>query len=324
MWEIYQILCYKRNGDNKMENPLCKEVKLKKQKNLYLVCYAVLLICSLEVIVLAGHSISQSAAPDGWPKRLDKRKLYSSKYGFVYAGRKSAAVEVNRLLKTIVKELDENSTEKTTTTKGLILVTDTKEKPLIDIQKIIEVVQEAAKQQGSEESKKALKSVIEAKEKIEEQGMDMLLSIVPMPIEPNMLPEIVNEFPKELGQQIDFCIVVPTGRSIKYGMKKIFAAAIKRKKIGLAGRLVLLPLMPFIEQKVVDGMKKGRQLVLYELFMDKQEDLTEKQKEDKIKAYKRKLGIDDDSGPNRDTENNGQTKEIFNTTQCWAWNFALV
>jgi len=299
---------------------------LKKQKNLYLSCFAVLLLCSLEVIVLAGHSISQSAAPDGWPKRLDKRKLYSSKYGFVYAGRKSAAVEVNKIIGTIVKELDENSAEKTTTTKGLILVTDTKEKPILDIQNIIEVVQKAAKQQGSEESKKALKSVIEAKEKIEEQGMDMdmLLSIVPMPIEPNMLPEIVNEFPKELGQQIDFCIVVPTARNIKYGMKKIFAAAMKKKKIGLAEKLVLLPLMPFIEQKVVDGMKKGRQLALYQLLLDEREGLTEKQKEDKIKAYKRKLGIDDDSGPNRDTENNGQTKEIFNTTQCWAWNLALV
>jgi len=324
MWENHQILCYKRNGDNKMENPLYKEVKLKKQKNLYLVCFTALFLYSLEVIVLAGHSISQSAAPDGWPTRLDKRKLYSAKYGFVYAGRKSAAVEVNRLIGTVVKELDENSIKKTT--MGLILVMDTKEKSLIDIQKIIEVVREADKQQGSEETKKALKSAIEAKEKIEEQGMDMdlLLSIAPIPIEPNLLPEIVNEFGQELGQQIDFCVVIPTGRSIKYGMKKIFKVALKKKKIGLAERLVLLPLMPFIEHKVVDGMKKGRQLVLYELLLDKQKGLTEKQKEDKIKAYKRKLGIDDKTGPKRDTKNTGQTKEISDTTQCWAWDFALV
>ena len=139
-----------------------------------------------------------------------------------------------------------------------------------------------------------------------------------------MLPEIVNEFPKDLGQQIDFCIIVPTGRSIKYGMKKIFAAAMKKKKIGLAERLVLLPLMPFIEQKIVGGMKKGRQLALYQLLLDEREGLTEKQKEDKIKAYKRKLGIDEDTGPNRDTKNSGETQGISDTNQCWAWNFTLV
>jgi len=255
----------------------------------------------LEVIVWAGHSISQTVPPGGWPTRLDKRKLYSSKYGFVYAGRKSAAVQVNRLLGTVVKELDENSIKKTTT--GLILVMDTKEKPLFRLQKIIEVVRQADKQQESEESKNALKSIIEAKEKIREQGMDLdlLLSVVPIPIEPKLLPEIVNEFPEDLAQQIDFCVIVPTGRNIKYGMKKILKAAMKKKKIGILERIVLLPLMPFIEHKVVDGMKKSRQLVLYELLLDKQEGLTEKQKKDKVKAYKRKLGLGNNTGSNLTT-----------------------
>ena len=283
---------------------------MNKEKNLYLCFFVILLICSLGIIVRAGDSISLSAAPDGWPKRLGKRKLYSSTYGYVYAWRKSAADEVNKIIGVVVKELDRDSTANTT--KGLILVMDTKEKPLFDIQKVIEVVRHADKQQESEKSQDALKSIVKAKEKIEQQGMDMdlLLSIVPMPIEPNMLSEIVNEFGQDLDQQIDYCVIMPSGRNIKYGWKKIFDAVLKKKKISLAARLVLLPLMPFIEQKVVDRMKKGRQVVLYQILLDKQEGLSKLQKEDKVKAYKRKLGIDDKSGPNRDIEKNGQTKEI--------------
>jgi len=271
----------------------------------------------LEVIVWAGNSRTQNVAPDGWPAQLDKRKLYSSEYGFVYARRKSAAVQVNRLIGTVVKEMDGNNIKKTTTNKGLILVIDTKEKPIVKLQKLIEVVHQAEKQQESKESKNTLKSIIETKENIEKLGMDMdlLLSIVPMPIEPNLLPEIVNEFPKDLNQQIDFCVIVPTERNIKYGMKRIFAAAMKKKKIGLLERLVLLPLMPFIENKIVDGMKKSQQLILYELLLNKQKDLTEKQKEDKINAYKKRLGLDKDSGSKTYTEYTGQTKEISNTTQ---------
>jgi hypothetical protein len=286
-----------------MENYLYKQVRLKKQKSLFPDFVAVLLLCSLEGIAWAGHSISQSVAPNGWPTRLDKRTLYSSEYGFVYAGSKSAAVHVNKLVGAVVKELDENDKKKTT--KGLILVMDTKEKPLLDLQKMIEVVREADKHQESEESKNVLKSADEIEDKLEKQGLDMglLLSIVPIPIEPNLLPEIVGEFPEDLDQQIDFCVIVPTERNIRSGMKKILKAAMKKKKIGLMERMVIFPLMPFIEQMVVDSMKKGRQLVLYELLLDQQKGLTEKQKEDKINAYKRRLGLAEDADSNRDAEN---------------------
>ena len=286
-----------------MVNHLYRQVRLKKQKSLYLGCIAVLLLCSVVGIAWAGRSISKSEAPDGWPTRLDKRTLYSSEYGFVYAGSKSAAVHVNKLVGAVVKELDENGKKKTT--KGLILVMDKKEKPLLDLQKMIEVVREADKHQESEESKNVLKSAVEIKNKIEDQGMDMglLLSIVPIPIEPNLLPEIVSEFPKDLDQQIDFCVIVPTERNIRSGMKKIFEAAMKKRKIGLMERLVMLPLMPFIEQMVVDNMKKGRRFVLYELLLDQQKGLTEKQKEDKINAYKRRLGFAKDADSNREAEN---------------------
>ena len=240
-------------------------LKLSRQKSLYMVCFAALLLLSLEVGVRAASSTSKNIAPDGWPVRLDKRKLYFFKHAFVYAGSKSEASQVSKRIEKAIQELHKDNIHKDDTITGLAVVTDIKEKPLVDLQKIIEALRQADKQQGTEKSKKDLKSIIEAKEGIEKEGMDMdmVMSIAPVPIEPNLLPEIVNEFPKDVDKQIDFCVFVPTSRNIKYGFKKIFDAAIK-KKIGLAGRIALLPLMPFIEGKAIDGMKKSQQLVVYE------------------------------------------------------------
>jgi hypothetical protein len=290
---------------------------LDRQKSLYLLCFTALLLLSPEVGVRAGSSVSQNPAPDGWPARLDKRRLYSFTHAFIYAGRKSDAAQVNKRIETAIKEFDKDNIRKNTTITGLALVTDTKEKPLVDLQKIIDVLQEADKQRQTEKSKKDLKSVIEAKEGIEKEGMDMdmVLSIAPMPIEPNLLPEIVNEFPEDVDKQIDFCIFVPTARNVKYGFKKILDAAIKQKKIGLAERLLLVPMMPFIERKVVDAMKKSQQLVVYERLMEKQKHLTKKQREDKVKAYKKKLGLDGESKSKSGKAITGKAKGPGNTTQ---------
>ena len=290
-------------------------LKLNRQKSLRLVCFAVFLLLSPEAGILAGNSISNNM-PDGWPVRLDKRKLYFFKHAFVYAGRKSEAAQVSKRIEAAIKELDKDNIQKDTII-GLAMVTDIKEKPLVDLQKIIEALRRADKQQGTEKSKKDLKSIIEAKEDIEKEGMDMdmVLSIAPVPIEPNLLPEIVNEFPANVDKQIDFCVFVPTSRNVKSGFKKIIDTAIKKKKIGLAERLLLLPLMPFIEGKVVDGMKKSQQLVVYERLLEKQKHLTEKQREDKVKAYKKKLGLGDDSDPKSEREIINKTKKSTDTTQ---------
>jgi len=279
-------------------------LKLNRKKNLHMVFFAAILIFSQEVGVRAGNSISQTAAPDGWPARLDKRKLYFFKHAFVYAGSKSEAAQVSKRIDKAIKELDKDNM--------LALVTDIKEKPLVDLQKIIEVLRQADKQQETEKSKKDLKSVIEAKENIEKEGMDMdmVMSIATIPIEPNLLPEIVNKFPENVDKQIDFCVFVPTSRNIKYGFKKIFDTAIIKKKIGIVERVALVPLMPFIEGKVVDGMKKSQQLVVYERLLEKQKHLTKKQREDKVKAYKKKLGLGDDSDPKSGKNNTDKTKEL--------------
>jgi len=292
-------------------------LKFNRQKSLYLLCFTALLLLSPEVGVRAGSSVSQTPAPDGWPARLDKRTLYSFRHAFIYAGRKSEAAQVNKRIEAAIKELDKDSTQKSTAITGLAMVTDIKEKPLVDLQKIIDVLRQADKQRQTEKSKKDLKSVIEAKEGIEKEGMDMdmVMSIAPIPVEPNLLPEIVTKFPGDVDKQIDFCIFVPTGRNVKYGFKKILDAAIKQKKIGLAERLLLVPMMPFIEGKVVDAMKKSQQLVVYERLLEKQKHLTKKQREDKVKAYMKKLGLDDESKSKSGKGITGKAKEPTDTTQ---------
>ena len=145
--------------------------------------------------------------------------------------------------------------------------------------------------------------------------MDIVISIAPVPIEPNQLPAILGQFPKGVEEQIDFCLFVPTSGNVKKGFKKMIDFAIKKKKIGIVERMALVPLMPFIEGKVVDGMKKSQQLVVYERLLEKQKHLTKKQREDKVKVYKKKLGLGDDSDPKSDREITNQTKEPTDTTQ---------
>ena len=83
-------------------------LKLNRQKSLYLVCFAALLLLSPGVGVWAGNSISKNITPDSWPTSLDKRELYSFRHAFVYAGSKSDTVEVNRRIETAIKELDKD------------------------------------------------------------------------------------------------------------------------------------------------------------------------------------------------------------------------
>jgi hypothetical protein len=263
----------------------------------YPVCLAAVLLCLPQVRVDGENPQSKNIKPDGWPGQLDRRKLYFFQHSFVYAGRKSDAVAADKRIEAAIEEFEKDNVRKDDTIVGLAVVTGLKEEPLVDVKRLLEALRHRDKREQSEKSQKDLKSLVKAKEDIEKEGlnMDMLLSITPVPIEPNLLPEIVEAFPKEIGEQIDFCVFLPTGGNIKNGFKKVLDAAIKHKKIGLVERLALLPLMPFIESKALDGLKKSQQLIVYERLLEKQTHLTEEQRDEKVRAYKKKLGLGDDS-----------------------------
>ena len=249
---------------------------MKTRKSLYSVCLAALLLSFLEVTVWAGDSKSQIEAPRGWPTKLDKRKLYSFEHGLVYAGSKSSAAKINKVIESVMKELDRDNIK--TGTRGLVLVMDTKEKPPFDVEDLLtRIVREENEQKGNQETTKALKSLTEGKEKFEELGLDMnlLLSIAPMSVEPNFLPELNGAFPKDSERLIDWCVTIPTDRFIRQGMKKMLNAGMKKEKIGLVKRAAMLPLIAIAEHKAVDKLKKARWTTLQQLLQEKHKSLTE-------------------------------------------------
>ena len=126
---------------------------------------------------------------------------------------------------------------------------------------------------------------------MEELGLDMnlILSMKPLPIEPNMLPDLIKRFPKDVDQQIDWCMAIPTESNMKYGMKKMLDAAMKKEKIGTVKRIALFPILAIAENKAIGELKKARRLALYQYMVDQQEHLTDEQKENMKKAYEDRL-----------------------------------
>jgi hypothetical protein len=266
-----------------------------KRKPLIAGSLAVLLLCSLGFTIRTEGSQSQTHVAKGWPEQFGKRKLYSCEYGSIYAGKKSGADQAKKVLEIVVKDLRQAGVTKPT--DGLILVMDNNEKPPIELTTLIEAAKKANTQKAGEKSEDPVKALAEAKEKMEEAGLEMevVLSIVPIPIGLAGLPEIFKEFPEDVDQQIGWCIIVPTDGCVKAGLKKIIDVGMKKEKVGLAERLMLGALMPLIEHKATEQIKKTWQAMLYQLVLDAEKDLPEQQKQEMLKAYKQKLGLDDES-----------------------------
>ena len=282
---------------------------MMKRKSLIAGGLAVLLFCSFGFMVRAEGSPSRGQGVKGWPEQFGKRKLYSCEYGFIYAGKKSGAERAKKVLQTVVKDLRQDGV--TELTDGLILVMDSKEKPPIEFTTLVQAVKKAEAQKEGENSQDALKVLTEVKEKMEKEGleMDVVLSIAPIPIGRAALPEILKEFPEDVNAQIGWCLIVPTDRCVRAGIKKIIDAGMKKEKAGLAQRLMVGALMPFIEHKAVQQIKKAWQAMLYELVLDAEEDLPDEQKQQMCKAYKQKLGVDDESKGDDDEQHNEGTEE---------------
>ncbi len=261
---------------------------MKDQKNLYPVYLAALLLFSFLAFPVRGaHSKSEVAAPKGWPKQLDTRKLYPSKCGFVYAASDSAAAQANKLIEAALKKMQESGDK--TPKAGLVLVMDRNEKPPFSVEELMtKLARKQDQRKEGQEPQKALESLAEGKKEFEELGLDMnlLLSITPMPIEPNMLPGLVSGFPQDVDQQIGWCVAIPTDGNIRYGLKKLLDAGMKKEKIGIAKRVAMFPLLVYAEKKAVGELEKGRQDALYRLLAGKQEHSSDEQKQDKGQEHK--------------------------------------
>ena len=269
-----------------------------KRKALMAGGLAILLLSSFGFMSRAEGSQSQGQAAKAWPELFGKRKLYPCEYGSIYAGKKSGADQAKKVLQTVVKDLREAGV--THPTGGLILVRDNNENLPIGTTKIIEAVSKAEAQKGGEKSEDTLKKLSEAKEEMEKEGLEveLVLSLVPIPIGSGGLPEVFKEFPADVNQPIGWCIIVPTDACVKAGIKKIIDFGMKKEKVGLAERLMVGAMMPLIEHKAAENVKKNWQAVRYQLILDAEKGLPTEQKQEMVKAYKQKLGLDDESKKN--------------------------
>jgi hypothetical protein len=279
-----------------------------KRKALLAGGLAVLLPCLLAFTIRTDGSQLLGQAAKGWPVQFGTRKLYPCEYGSIYAAKKSGADQAKKVLATVVKDLKQAGV--TNPANGLILVRDNKEDLPIETDKLIEAVSKAEAQKGGEKSEDTLKTLTEAKEEMEKEGLDVevVLSLVPIPIGPGGLPKVLRELPGDANQPIGWCIIVPTDACVKAGLKKIIEFGMKKGKAGLAERLAVGALMPLIEHKAAEQVRKTWQAVLYQLLLDAERDLPKQQKQEMLRAYKQKLGLDDDSKEG-DREQHSQEKE---------------
>ncbi len=261
---------------------------MKNPKNLHPAFLALLLLCLLPpVSVVAGEPKSQDVAAKGFPKRLDKHKLYSSKSGYIYAASKSASDQIDKIIRAAVEEIrlkDANAPG-----RGLVIVMDMKDKPPFSAEQLLVRMLEkdaGAKEEGK--SQEARKTLSEKKKEFEELGleMDLMFSIAPMPVEPNMLPALIKGFPRDADRRINWCVIVPTERNIRYGMKTFIEAGMRKKKVGVVARVAMFPMLVFVENKVIDEITKGRQEMLQEFMTEKQKPSTDEQEQDKDRQQK--------------------------------------
>lgn len=265
-----------------------------KRRSVGTVGLATLLLCSFTCLARAGDASPPKEGSGIWPERLGERKLYRLDYALIYARDKSAARQAQKTLADVVKDVKRDGA--TGPIAGLILVIDVKERFPFEIDGLLQAMGNVPTQKADGQSKDVVKFLAKTKKEVEKLGLDMetLLSIMPIPIEPVALREIVREFPEDVDRQITWCVVAPTGRRAKASFKKMIDAAVKIGKPGLAERAAMAAMMPIIERKAVSQVKKTQQALLYELVLEARKDLSAEQKARKVAAYKQALGLDGD------------------------------
>lgn len=257
-----------------------------------------LMLCLYGHPVRAGDSQPERRIPEGWPEQLGERRLYSCECGFVYARKESAANRIRRLLRAVAKDLKQDGA--TELRDGLILVMDSKEEPPVEITKLLEVKTEAEEKGAG--PKEFLETIAEAKEEFEKRGIAMhaLFCLTPIPIEPSTLRELIEEFPEDVRQHISWCVIVPTDRFLKTGMRTVIDGS--REETDLAQWFPVRALMLLIEQEAVEKVARNRRTILYQLLLDTQEALSEEQKRKMVKAYTERLATNARSEADGDKE----------------------
>jgi hypothetical protein len=257
-------------------------------------------LCLWLVPVSDRVAVQQTAVLEGWPEQLDGRTLHACDYGFIYAREQSSADQIREVLATAVEDANQDGV--TSPGAGLILVVDTQEKYPCETARLIEQLIKRDPNLTDEESGKNLKALAGAEKQAQDMGLDMgvMLSLVPVSVRPEVIREIVEGLPADVGQRVQWCVICPTDRCLKASFSQTVDAGLKKAKLSLTQRTTIAVMRPLAERQGTEMMKKERQTGLYTLLLGTQKDLSPEQRRQKIASYREKLGLIAKSPPNGD------------------------
>lgn len=279
---------------NKINKIRWNIVAMKKSKHILAIAFLILFIAESACFGFWGKKPA-STIPDGWPEKLDKRNLYAYENTFVYAGLNSEADKINNLVCQIEKQFAAEESQKSR--PGLLLVMDIKENKIFDLDNFIEIVTDLEKMKNEKLKAGDINTITESIAKTKKQlkklglSMDLLFSMSSMPIEPNMLPVMVKDFEVGSDRKIGWCLIIPSERNMKIAVNTMIDTMLDNEKVDGIGRAIMAPFLPAAKSKALDEIKRARKLAVFQLLLNEKDQLNEQQKQQRIKAYREKIGI---------------------------------
>ncbi|MHC4441753.1 MAG: hypothetical protein ACYTF1_10720 [Planctomycetota bacterium] len=235
-------------------------------------------------------------APVQWPAEWRGRRLYHTPHAYIYAASDAAAGEADRLMISVAGDFKEASGRDTS--KGLLIVTDVKDEPVIsDFKDLLKFAKQ--NNSGNRDGKSLTKEQLEKAEKkldkmqqdmdakMKEKGLDfnLLLSMAPLKFDKSQLSSFL-QFPECVAEAAGWAVVVPTRAAIRKSTKSMMGAMLKSKELGIIQKMAVLPMLAMMEPIMADMLALECNMVVFEQLALQQPDW-DKQAADKItKAYK--------------------------------------
>jgi hypothetical protein len=234
-------------------------------------------------------------ASGSWPQQWGERKLHRGELALVYAREKATADKALKVLRTVVEEVRQDGVTKPAT--GLIVVLDVKETFPLEIAKLTEILNDPNTRGQQERAKEILNGIEGAKTLSKEAGTDLnlLVSVMPIPLGATALQKIVPELPEGLDRDIGWCLIVPTDRCVRAGLRATMDAVVKAGQLKWKERLLIGAAMPLALHEGEKRIRKTWQADLYQFLVDGQNDWAQEIRQQKVRSYRQKLGLDSES-----------------------------
>ena len=226
--------------------------------------------------------------PPDWPAQWKKRQLFNTPTAFIYAGSAGASGEVDNLALQVAREFKEKTGAQPT--KGLLIVTDTGEEPIIPDTKTVYQLWAQGKSlaQGQNEvSAQAMERKWKEEEREQTEhglSMDEMLRSMPVPLSQEQLSSILG-FGPEVMKDVQWAIIMPTRAVVHENAKKLLQRALEEEGVNLAVRVLLAPFLFFAESKMTDALAMGRELLLFSQWVSDLPDLSAERKTAIIKPF---------------------------------------